>query len=221
MKYVLDALGAWGARFLLLALASCDANGSPSVAAPSDASLLGPTRDATAESSIAEGGTAEGLPAPIDATLPRDAASRDAMPNLTDAMPDATGISDGGLPESAVRADAGPPVATVQCGASACDVDEGGAYLVCCTNDLGVTGTCRALGACTLPFYCGGPENCISTASCCAFGGGTSCLPIGLCASAANGTVVCHTVDDCAAGEACCPLAAGSSFRTCQATACP
>jgi hypothetical protein len=194
---------------VLVLVAACQSNGQPNETASSDAGGVDHEGDGASESSLASDGSADRFaPSGIDGG------------SLSDGAPDAPTIGDGA--GDALGPDA-QPVTTVQCGPSLCGVDDGGVYLVCCTTDLGVTGSCVSLSApCAnpYPFYCGGPENCIATASCCAFGGGSSCLPIGSCAGA-NGTILCHDAGDCAAGEACCPLSAGSSFRNCVAAPCP
>jgi hypothetical protein len=150
----------------------------------------------------------------------------DVAVGIADASSDGSGAVDGGMDGASVvdalvdRA----PVYTVQCGPVTCGLVDAGYVQTCCTNDLGVTGTCvYANSACANPFFhCDGrPGYCIPTASCCFFGGGTSCLPNGSCVSAANGLVVCQTVGDCNAGESCCPLAPSSSFRVCRTGACP
>jgi hypothetical protein len=114
-------------------------------------------------------------------------------------------------------ADVQRPVSAIQCGNVACTLYDS-RDLVCCSTDLGVTGTCVPFPvSCSQGrFDCGGAENCVSTASCCYFQGGSACIP-GDCSPY---QALCHGTADCDGG-ACCPLARGSSFRICTGGACP
>ena len=92
----------------------------------------------------------------------------------------------------------------------------------CDTADYGVTGSCRAHVAPTnFSFGCDGPEDCGGSgalAACCLFDGiGAACSGAG-CGSSAR--FMCHAVSDCAAGESCCALAAGSGYSVCTAGGC-
>lgn len=212
--------------FLFLVF-GCGVSGSPPPSAPPGATAA----DATGVESGLPGDAASNGSPGSDA-----AAALDARPHgsPTDGSPTDGAVAIGQAEDATVAPDASDaggssdlndgrsPVYTVQCGRALCGLDDGGTLLICCSTDLGVTGTCGSFSASCAnpyPFYCGGPENCISTASCCAFGGGSSCLPIGDCPGA-NGSVICHDATDCAAGEGCCPMADASSFRICTAGPC-
>jgi hypothetical protein len=169
------------------------------------------------DSSVSDAGEADAFASDTGADGP---AAFDASTPAVDGGNDGAPVSDG----PASPGDAGPPdAAGVRCGSALCSLGDGGVPLYCCTTDLGVTGTCIHFGEqCVNPhyFYCDGRHNCVSSASCCFFQGGTSCLPVGSC-PAANGETVCQTARECEdAGESCCPIADGSSIRVCAAGSC-
>jgi hypothetical protein len=89
----------------------------------------------------------------------------------------------------------------------------------CDTADFGKTGSCRAhVAAVNQSFGCDGPEDCGAQGvfgACCLLDGiGAACSTAG-CGS--NGRFMCHRDEDCATGERCCVLAAGTSYAACAA----
>jgi hypothetical protein len=90
----------------------------------------------------------------------------------------------------------------------------------CDTADYGITGTCEAhVAATNQSFGCDGPEDCGGgLAACCYFDSiGAACSAAG-CGSTARH--MCHQVSECAAGESCCPLAAGTTYSVCTTNSC-
>jgi hypothetical protein len=89
----------------------------------------------------------------------------------------------------------------------------------CDTADFGKTGSCRAhVAPNNQTFGCDGPEDCVTQGvfgACCLIDGiGAACSTAG-CGSSAR--FMCHQDGDCAAGEHCCVLAAGTSYSACKA----
>jgi hypothetical protein len=200
-----DRSAAW---MLAATLVSCGGGGS-------DPGAPGPD---------ARGEDTSSVDASHDAFAPSDATIGSDGPWSPGAEASADGSSRGEASQTQSDATTMPAGTVVQCGSALCAFDDAGVPVFCCTTDLGVTGSCVHFGdQCgnSHYYYCEGPHNCVSTASCCFFQGGTTCLPNGSCAGA-NGETVCQDARDCGdAGESCCPLADGSTIRACSLGACP
>ncbi len=166
----------------------------------------GPMPDAAAAGGSADATGAVDAPADapsVDQAIATDATASEAQ--ATDSAPSADGGSSTDAPPDAQR-----PSPIEPCGQTVCTLYTGDAP-VCCTTDLGVTGTCVpfATSCSSGRFDCAGAENCVSTAVCCYVQGGTLCIP-GTCDPY---PVVCHGSSECDGGT-CCPLAEGSSFKS-------
>jgi hypothetical protein len=170
------------------------------------------TTDAAADGGSADASAAD---APADTASLDQSIATDVMVSKA-AATDAAAAADGGSSPDAPP-DVQRPSPIEPCGQTVCTLYTAD-NPVCCSTDLGVTGTCVpfATSCNSGRFDCAGAENCVATAVCCYVQGETFCIP----STCDPYPVVCHGSTECDGGT-CCPLAKGSSFKVCTSGACP
>jgi hypothetical protein len=125
---------------------------------------------------------------------------------------DGGGGGSGGGADLAARDLAMASMVGLQCGAAWCDTSTGN---VCCETTPTICGP-GPCGRGVQTDSCDGPEDCPGQACCLLVSPvfGAACQPT--CSAAGNQRYrICHTHDDCAPNQACCPLEVSGGLRGC------